>query len=41
MLVRDTSRQAKERSLETTEGYTFIIKEKVDVERTTFFLIFG
>ena len=35
--MRDSSRQAKERSLENTEGYTFIIKEKVDVERTTFF----
>ena len=41
MLVRDTSRQAGEHSPENTEGYIFIIKEKVGVERTTFFLIWG
>ena len=41
MLVRDTSRQAREHSPENTEGYIFITKEKVGVERTTFFLILG
>ena len=32
MLVRNTSRQARECSPENKEGYVFIIKEKVDWE---------
>ena len=42
MLVRNTSRQARECSPENIEGYIFIIKEKGGGEKTTFcFLIFG